>query len=553
MRVFRPLRTVRPLLAAVLGGALVLSACSSGADPSEGGATNPSNQEGTGGTAAPADLGEAGGAVTMAVTDDPGNLDPSMTVLSVTRSVGRMAYDSLVRETPEGEIVPNLATEWEVTPTSVTFSLNPEVTCSDGSPFTATDAADNINFIGDPENASPLLGVLVPPDIQANADEDASTVTVEVSEPNAFLLRSMTTVFMICSSGLDDHDSLAQATAGTGPWVLAEAVPNDSYTFTRNPDYAWGPTQEPYEGEGVPDTLTVRVIPNLTTTANLLLAGDVNIASVGSGDEERVQAAGLDSYGAAAPLGETFFNQGEGHPGADPAVRKALVAASDMEVLAAVGAGASGQVPTGLVTVEPKACPGDTVTGNLPAYDVAAANAMLEEAGWVLGADGIREKDGQQLTIKFLFPQRGGDEISSAAELLAQQWREVGAEVTPTSIAATQLNEVIFGSGDWDAGWVPVTVNLPTQLVDFLSGPTPPDGTNFAHLQNEDYVTAATAAGTEGDIDAACALWLEAETALIQNVDVAPMFDIFASNYLNGVTLEATAGEIDGSSIRTTL
>src|SRR5690606_3084154 len=112
---------------------------------------------------------------------------------------------------------------------------------------------------------------------------------------------------------------------------------------------------------------------------------------------------------------------------------------------------------------------------------------------------------------KFLFPQRGGDEISSAAELLAQQWLEVGAEVTPTVIASAQLNEVIFGSGDWDAGWIPVTVNLPSQLTDFLSGPTPPDGTNFAHLQNETYATAVAAAGVEGDIDAACNLWIEAE------------------------------------------
>lgn len=546
------MRTTRPLLTALLGGALVLSACSSSDDPSDSEAASGPGADGAVTTAAPAELGEAGGAVTMAVTDDPGNLDPSMTVLSVTRSVGRMAYDSLVRESPDGEIMPSLATEWEVTPTAVAFTLNPDVTCSDGSPFTAADAADNINFIADPENASPLLGVLVPADIQASADDEAGVVTVEVSAPNAFLLRGMTTVFMVCRSGLDDRDSLAQATAGTGPWILEDVVPNDSYTFTRNPNYSWGPSQEPFEGEGVPDTFTFRVIPNLTTTANLLLAGDVNIASVGSGDEERVQAAGLGSFGAAAPLGETFFNQGEGRPGADPAVRKALIAASDMEMLAAVGAGASGQVPTGLVTIEPKACPGDTVTGNLPAYDVAAANAMLDEAGWVQGADGIREKDGQRLALKFLFPQRGGDEVSSAAELLAQQWREVGAEVTPTSIASTQLNEVIFGSGDWDAGWIPITVNLPTQLADFLAGPTPPDGTNFAHLQNEDYATAAAAAGTEGEIDAACALWTEAETALIQNVDVAPMFDVAAKVYLNGVALEATAGEIDGSSIRTT-
>ncbi|WP_181009871.1 ABC transporter substrate-binding protein [Ornithinimicrobium sufpigmenti] len=546
------MRTTRPLVAIAMGGALVLSACSNGSNSpgaDNGSSTGASTQTPGGGTP---ELGEAGGTVTMAITDDPGNLDPSMTVLQTTRGVGRMAYDSLVRTSPEGEMVPNLATEWEVTPTSVTFTLNPDATCADGTPFTATDAADNISFITDPENASPLLGVMVPPDATASADDEAGTVTVEVSAPNAFLLSNLTSVFMVCRSGLDDRETLAQATAGTGPWVLEEVVPNDSYTLVRNENYHWGPSQEPFEGEGVPDTFVFRVIPNMTTTANLLLNGEINIASVGPGDEERVQAAGLDRYGAASPLGETFFNQGPGHPGADPAVRKALVAATDIEMVTAVGAGAAGQVSTGLVTLEPKVCPGDTVTGNLPAYDVEAANTMLDDAGWVRGADGIREKEGNRLSLKFIFPQRGGDELSAAAELLSQQWREVGAEVSPSTIAATQLNEVIFGSGDWDAGWIPVTVSLPPQLMAFLSGPAVPDGTNFAHIDNETYTTKSAEANAEGDIEAACALWTEAETALIENVDVAPMFDIVASNYLNGVTLEASSGEIDGSSVRST-
>ncbi|WP_192498755.1 ABC transporter substrate-binding protein [Ornithinimicrobium pratense] len=547
------MRTTRPLLAIAMGGALVLSACSNSSDSpgspdgnGTGAATQSPGETGT------AELGEAGGTITMAIGDDPGNLDPAMTVLQVTRGVGRMAYDSLVRTSPDGEIVPNLATEWEVTPTSVTFSLNPDATCADGTPFTATDAADNISFIADPENASPLLGIMVPTDATASADDEAGTVTVEVSAPNAFLLSNLTSVFMVCRSGLDDRETLAQATAGTGPWVLEEAAPNDSYTFARNEDYSWGPRQEPFEGEGVPDTFVFRVIPNMTTTANLLLAGEVNIAGVSPGDEERVQAAGLDRYGAASPLGETFFNQGPGHPGADPAVRKALIAATDIEMVAAVGAGAAGQVSTGLVTLEPKVCPGDTVSGNLPAYNVEAANAMLDDAGWVRGADGIREKDGNRLSLKFIFAQRGGDELAAAAELLSQQWREVGAEMSPSTIAATQLNEVLFASGDWDAGWIPVTVDLPSQLLAFLSGPAAPDGTNFAHIDNETYTAKSAEANVQGEIEAACALWIEAETALIQNVDVAPMFDIVASNYLNGVTLDAASGEIDGSSIRST-
>jgi peptide/nickel transport system substrate-binding protein len=545
------MRRTRSVVTLALGAALVLSSCSNGSDNSSGEPDDPTSDDG-GQSSAPPVLGEAGGTVTMAVTDDPGNLDPSMTVLAVARGMTRVAYDSLVRLSPEGEVVPSMATEWELTDSSVTFTLNPDVQCSDGSTFTATDAADNINYIADPENASPLLGVILPAGAQAEADDDAGTVTVSVPEPNAFLLRSLTSVFMICRAGLDDHEALAQETIGTGPWILEEVVPNDSYTFSRNPNYAWGPNPGTFEGEGVPDELIYRIIPNLTTTTNLLLAGDVNVAAVGSGDEARVKEAGLSSYGLPAPLGELFFNQGPDHPGSDPEVRRALVSASNMELLMTVATGESGQLSKGLVTLEPKACPGDTVTGNLPAFDVAGANQILDDAGWVRGADGVREKDGQRLAFTFIFAQRGGDELSAAAELLAQQWAEVGAEVTPQVIAATQLNEVIFASGNWDAGWIPVTLSLPSQLPGFVSGPTPPDGTNFAYIENETYDEASAEALTTGDVEAACTLWNEAETALIAEGDVVPMFDIIANTYLNKVTLEAPGGDIDGASIRTT-
>ncbi|MDO5501253.1 MAG: ABC transporter substrate-binding protein, partial [Propionibacteriaceae bacterium] len=100
-------------------------------------------------------------------------------------------------------------------------------------------------------------------------------------------------------------------------------------------------------------------------------------------------------------------------------------------------------------------------------------------------------------------------------------------------------------------GWIPVTLSLPSQLPGFVSGPTPPDGTNFASIENEVYDTTSAEALTTGDRDAACALWNEAEAALISEGDVVPMFDIVANTYLNGLTLEAPGGEVVGDSIRT--
>ena len=237
----------------------------------------------------------------------------------------------------------------------------------------------------------------------------------------------------------------------------------------------------------------------------------------------RSDCAGLTALPTRLSLGETFFNENTGRPGADPQVRLALTTGSDVPQLMKVATNGRGVLSTGLVTIDPKPCQGDTVTGNLPAYDAAKAKSILDADGWVAGSDGIRTKGGKKLTIKFIYPQQGGDALAAAAELLAQEWKALGVDITASVITATQLNDVLFASGDWDAGWVPVGVSLPTQLVGFLSGPAP--ATNFAHINNTAYTTDATKAAATGDVTQACALWNSAETALIKNIDVAPMFD----------------------------
>ena len=229
------------------------------------------------------------GTFTIAVTDDPGNLDPSMTVLGVTRSASRLAYDTLVYQKDDGTFISGLADSWKVTGNSVTFTLHKGVTCSDGSTLTATDVKANIDFISDPKNKSPLLGVLLAPGLTTTASDSAGTVTVKAAAPDAFLLNNFSNIFIICKAGLADHKTLAQKTDGTGPFVLTQAVANDHYTYALNPSYAWGPGGVPMSGPGIPAQVNFRIIPNQSTTANLMLSGEVNMSQVNGADEERLR------------------------------------------------------------------------------------------------------------------------------------------------------------------------------------------------------------------------------------------------------------------------
>ena len=172
----------------------------------------------------------------------------------------------------------------------------------------------------------------------------------------------------MCAAGLADRSILAAGTNGTGPFVLEEAVANDHYTFSARDDYAWGPDGPTSELAGFPSEVVVRIIENESTAANLLLSGEVNIAGSRRCRSPARRERGLLRHREPGSIvGEFFFNQMEGLPTADVAVRQALMGALDLQELMSVQTAGNGALATGLAELLPKACPGDTVGAFLTA------------------------------------------------------------------------------------------------------------------------------------------------------------------------------------------
>ncbi|SDM27012.1 peptide/nickel transport system substrate-binding protein [Nonomuraea maritima] len=524
----------RPAVAALAGLALLTAAC--------GGTTGAPQQQ-------PQGAPVTGGTFTYAIPADPGVLDPAMAVLSVTNNVLSMAYDTLVGTGENGEIVPRLAEKWDVKPESVTFTLRKDATCSDGSPVTASNVADNVNHIADPATKSPIYGVFVPVGMKAEADDAAGTVTLTTPEPFSFILESTRDIFVVCGKGAGDRASIARATSGSGPYQLTEAVPGDHYTFTVRRDYAWGPAGA--TARELPQTVVMKVVPNEQTAANLLVAGTLNGAVLTGPDRARVEATpGVTKQVLAVGNGQFLYHQGEDRPGHDPAIRKALTQALNLTELGRIASGGTGRPATGLV-LEPRPCSGDTVTGHLPAHDVAAATAALDAAGWKPGPDGIRAKDGKQLTLRFMYATTRGAGVQAAAEYMAGAWHKIGVDVQLNGVIDTKLAESLSAAQDWDVVWLPIGVNLPSQLVGFLSGPSAPEGANYAHLANKQYeeliAKASRLPATEG-----CPMWLQAESALFENADLVPAVENTALVAAKGATFRVISATLVATSIRLT-
>jgi peptide/nickel transport system substrate-binding protein len=474
-----------------------------------------------------------GQTATILLPSDPGTLDPDLTSASVAENADFFLYDSLINFAPSGALEPGLATKWSGTTTSATFTLRKGITCSDGSPLTAATVAANINYIGNVKDGSSRAGVWVEPGATATADAATGTVTVKSPVPDAFLVSDVGQTDIVCGSGLANRKLLQEGAEGTGMYTLTSSVPGSSYTLTLRKGYDWGPGGVTSATKGVPAMVVLKVVANMTTAANLLLSGGANMGEVVGSDTQRL--TNLYTKAAVNPYGVLWFNQTKGMPTAQESVRKALTQALQLPELGQVLTSDAGQPATGLVTPALSACKGNTISGNLPAYDLSAAKAALA---------------GKNLSIAVYYPTSAGSGASAAAELMQSTWSQLGVKVSLHGITDAEIDsQIISGTAAWNVAIVPIGLTSPSELVPFVSGATPPNGTDFSYIDNAAYTAdvakAASVAGAAG-----CPEWNAAEGALYRDVDVVPFVDSATNFYAKDATFQLSLGLIMPASIR---
>ncbi|MCX5402014.1 ABC transporter substrate-binding protein [Streptomyces sp. NBC_00102] len=457
------------------------------------------------------------GTVRIAGTSETPSFDPYS---AFGAPQAHYAYDSLVNLAPDGGLVSGLATSWRATATTATFTLRPDVTCSDGTTLTASAVVRALTYAGDP--AHKLAGaqtVLPNVPFEASADDRTGTVSVTAAAPFPFLTRTVGLLPIVCPAGLDRPDSLDRTTQGTGPYVLTRYTPGGPYEFTVRDGYSWGPSGATTEEPGLPAHLVLSVVPQASTAANLLLTGGVEIAGVSGPDRARLTGRGLSTADVATVVGLTFFNQRPGRVLSDRALRRALVSGLDRRGLANVAVGGTGSPATDF-GAEGAVCHADLADAHLPARDAPEA---LRAAGWTRSADGPLTKDGRPLRLRLITSPDLGPTLVSVAELMAREWTALGAEVDLVSESLPALVNAMYQSADFDVvvGSTPGFA-LPVGFVSFFSGPTPARGLNFAGVANPEYDALVSRALREPDTTG-CGTWNRAAAALFRSADALPI------------------------------
>ena len=490
------------------------------------------------------------GTFTTDISADPGNMDPDKATDLTTVLLNSFQYDTLINLNPQGKPVSQLASKWEATATTATYTLRKDVTCADGARLKASDVKANFDYIHNPKNESSIIGTQLPNgDYTTTADDSAGTFSITMKAPYSFLLTGAGLVPIVCAKGMANRTLLAHQTDGTGPFKLVQSVASDHYTLAVRKDYKWGPDGATTATAGVPQKVTFKVVQNPTTAHNLLLSGQLNAVDVAGQEHQRLEGHGfLEIKGTGQPF-SMYFNERAGHPGADEKVRHALASALDRAQLVKVLTENSGSALQDMEPNQPKPCRIPTVPGNLPEHDVTAAKSELDAAGWVVGSGGVRSKDGKKLSVSLLYVS-GTPAEDAGMELVRDWWKSIGVQVELTPRDSNALAQTLFtNGGGWDVSVFGIGVSYPSELVAFFGGPAAPTGQNFGAVDNPQYKSLTAQAGkTAGD--AGCRIWADAEVSLLKRVDVIPISLSIAYSFGNKATYRFGVFGIEPTSIR---
>ena len=251
-----------------------------------------------------------------------------------------------------------------------------------------------------------------------------------------------------------------QSVVGTGPFMLTDLVPGSSMTFTKNPNY-WG-----YD-EKFPENLLPYIdeLKSLSITENAtVLAGlrSGRIHFIGWPGASQLTALDLAEsimrtnpelvFHTWSERSDTSVSLNQRRPlwGDDIRVRHALQMALDLETMnATYYKSQADTIPRGLIARDFKGwhVPFEEWPQELKGYytyDQARAEALLDEAGYARGADGIR--------FKATFVLHPAEDLSWT-ELQAAYWREIGVDVVIEVPSSGAEYGARIGAADYDMAW----------------------------------------------------------------------------------------------------
>lgn len=334
--------------------------------------------------------------------------------------INSLIFSGLTAHDSNNQIVPSLAESWtfDKDTNTYTFKLRADVKWHDGKPFTADDVKFTLDTIMNPDNAS---------EIASNYEEinkievvDKTTIKIGLVSPVIPMLDYLT-IGILPKHLLEGKDIATdpynQFPIGTGPYKMVSWDKGQSIMLAKNEDF--------YLGVPKIDAITFKIVEDTKARALQLKSGELDLAQVTPHDSEQFQNNSefvvdimktADYRGILYNFNNSFFKENRELP-------NALSYAIDRQaildnVLLGYGAVAYSPIQVGAY---------NNPTIEKYDYNPAKTKESLEKAGWILGTDGIYEKNGRKLS--FTINCKEGDQVRvDMANICAQQFKAVGVD-----------------------------------------------------------------------------------------------------------------------------
>src|SRR3989344_734327 len=408
-----------------------------------------------------------GGSLTEGVVGPARFINPLLAISGPDKDLTTLVYSGLMRATPEGDLIPDLARSYEISEdgTTYTFTLRDGLAFHDGVPLTSDDVFFTIQHAQNPEVKSAKRadweGVVV-------STPDARTIIFTLPHAYAPFLENTTLgilpkhLWENVSAEEFPFDPLNTHPIGSGPYWVKDFETNATGAATQ---YELASFSKFALGEPYIKKITFLFYPNEEALIAAFNAGHVDsLAGISPTEVEKLTRS--NAYIARMPLPRTFgvfFNQSKNAVLTDISARAALDAAVDKEhiikeVLKGYGVPLEGPIPPSILSGAQAAMPGPIqkeTTENVPANEntnehAEEAKAILSRNGWTFDeAASVWKK--KNVTLELTLATADEPALSESAQMVAEAWQATGIKVETQVYPLSEFNSIVLRPRNYDA------------------------------------------------------------------------------------------------------
>ncbi|WP_084478238.1 ABC transporter substrate-binding protein [Fervidicella metallireducens] len=380
---------------------------------------------------------KSNGYIRWATFSDPKTLCPIMSDDSGSSDVIGMLFTGPYKYDKKTNMVPDMATAMpEISKDNLTikFKIKPGIKWHDGVELTSADIKFSYDLIRDPQVLSPRYADFM--SIKNIETPDKYTVIINLKEVDSAFLDNLTNPYIIPKHIWEKADKTklkefeaARKPIGNGPYMFKEWKKSERIEVVPFKDY--------YDGAPKNSGVIYDITPSTATALVKMETQEDNMTQVPESDVARMKTK---PFLTVKPYTSTTFDyivyNIKSPFFSDKRVRQAFTYAINKEAILkgiykGIGQVAEGSYVPALWCYNPN-------VKKYP-YDLAKAKALLDEAGWKVGPDGIRVKNGKKFEVKILTNQ--GNKMREKAVVLVQnQLKPLGIKVEPRIL-------------DWNTMW----------------------------------------------------------------------------------------------------